>query len=345
MILYTILDELTSSCIESTPLLPKVGVLQLRFGRPDILFVESAWHGWHNAWKGKIATYVARNVHASYFPSCVRSWYIRLTHNNRSLIHLLEYAKKRGIPTVFWDKEGLVHFDRFINAARHFDHVFTVDADTIPKYKEVMGQNASVHVLPFAVQPRFHFFDGFHFEKNEACFVGSYSTHIHHKRRAWQDILFQSAFDTGLGLTVYDRNSSRRAKIFRYPELPGVSILPSVSNAQTAGIYKKYLVSLNVNTNETSPTMVSRRLVEILACGGIAVTNPTPAVDNMFREYCHVVHNREEADALFSRLRHGPSQEDLERAKAGADYIARNHTWEIRLKQIADIVGIDPARC
>ena len=319
----TVVYNVKAPCIGGLPLHALFGALQLRLFRPDLLFVESAWQGWHNSWKYRIAAYPDHPE-----------------RNNHLLLRLLEYARKRHIPTVFWDKEGLVHFDRFIDSARHFDHVFTVDADTIPRYKKVMGENASVHVLPFAVQPRFHFFDGFHFKYNTACFVGSYSTHIHPRRRAWQEMLFRAALDSRLGLHIFDRNSERRSSIYRYPAWDGMQIHPSVSNAGTAQVYKDYLVSLNVNTNENSPTMVSRRLVEVLACGGIAVTTPAPSVGE-FNEFCYIVHNRDEMVELFNRLKHGPSREDLERARAGAEYIVIHHTWKQRLKFIADVVGVN----
>lgn len=118
----TVVDNVTAPCIGGLPLHALFGALQLRLFRPDLLFVESAWQGWHNSWKYRIAAYPDHPE-----------------RNNHLLLRLLEYARKRHIPTVFWDKEGLVHFDRFIDSARHFDHVFTVDADTIPRYKKVMG--------------------------------------------------------------------------------------------------------------------------------------------------------------------------------------------------------------
>lgn len=319
----TIVDNLTGACIKGIPALPFGGGLQLRLLRPGMLFVESAWQGWLKTWKYKIAAYPDHPQ-----------------RTNQALLRLLEQARKYHIPTVFWDKEGLVHFHRFIDSARHFDHVFTVDADTIPQYKAVMGEQASVHVLPFAVQPRFHFFDGFHFKYQTACFAGSYSTHIHPRRRAWQEMLFQAALDSGLGLHVFDRNSNRRAKFYRYPAWQGMKVHPAVTNPRTARLYKDYLVSLNVNTNEGSPTMVSRRLVEILACGGLAVTTPAPSVDREFRDFCHVVRTREDCMELFERLKHGPARDDLERARAGADYIARHLTWEQNLQRVADIAGV-----
>ncbi|OYQ81603.1 spore coat protein [Ignatzschineria sp. F8392] len=288
-----------------------------------MLFVESAWQGRWNRWKYKIASYPDHPE-----------------RNNDKLKRLVQKAKDRGIPTVFWNKEDSVHFDRFIDSAKLFDHVFTVDETCIPRYKAVMGEDASVHTLMFAVQPKFHFFDGFNFKYHRANFVGSYSHHIHNARRQWQDQLFHSVTDSGLGLTVFDRNSGRKSDNYRYPILPKMEIKRAVKYPKTGQIYKDYLVSLNVNTITDSPTMFSRRLVEILACGGIAVTTPALSVEERFKDYCHVVHNEEEMRELFKRLKYGPSQEDLERARAGAEYVAKYHTWAHRLEEIAKVIGL-----
>jgi len=290
--------------------------------KPEILFVESAWQGKNNQWKYGIASY----------PDHPK-------RNNRKLTKVVSYARNLGIPTIFWNKEDSVHFDRFIDSSKLFDHVFTVDENAIPCYKEVMGKDASVHSLMFGVQPIIHGFTGFNFKYNRANFVGSYSTHIHNKRRERQNMLFESASKT-LGLTIVDRNSKRKSTNYRYPELKGMDTRPAVSYKDTAQIYKDYLVSLNVNTVDDSPTMFSRRLIEIVACGSIAVTTPAESVDRLFKDYCHVVSNTEEADELFARLKHGPSKTDLERAEAGANYILQNHTWTHRIEKIRNIIGV-----
>ena len=314
--IYLVADELTRSSIDRSK-------RTIRLASAKVLLVESAWQGRWNRWKYKIAAYPD-------YPN----------RNNDKLKKLVARAKDLGIPTVFWNKEDSVHFDRFIDSAKLFDHVFTVDETCIPRYKAVMGQDASVHSLMFAVQPKFHFFDGFNFKYHRANFVGSYSHHIHHERREWQNELFETATETGLGLTVFDRNSNRKSDNFRYPTLPNMEIKRAVKYPKTGQIYKDYLVSLNVNTITDSPTMFSRRLVEILACGGIAVTTPALSVEKRFKDYCHVVHNEEEMRELFNRLKHGASREDLERARAGAEYVAKYHTWEHRLEEIAKVIGL-----
>lgn len=320
-------DELTRTCLhhdsEFNDITPLNYRFYFKFGKPDFLLVESSWSGYKNKWKYKIAAYD-----------------IEFKRNNNSLLKLLDFAKNKGIPTVFWNKEDGVHFDRFIDSARHFDHIFTVDENCISRYREIVPASTSVNVLMFPVQPRYHFFQGFNFKDNCANFIGSYSHHIHDERRRRQDFLLKAASDT-LGLRVYDRNSKRSSANYRYPNLKNMEIYSAVSNDKTAEIYRKHLVSLNVNTVDDSPTMYSRRLIEIIACGGIAVTTPAQSVDMFFNDYCHVVDDYDHAYELLSRLKSGPSSVDLERARAGAEYVATHHTWKHRLDQISDVLGFE----
>lgn len=326
MLIALVSDSLTrhslaSEC-EVIVLTPLNWRVLLRVFRPDFLLVESAWSGLRDSWKYRIAAYPDHPE-----------------RNNRKLADLVRFARDRGIPTVFWNKEDSVHFSRFIESAKLFDHVFTVDENAVAAYRRVVAPTTTVEVLPFPVQTRFHRFTGFDFKHVRANFVGSYSRHIHDRRRLWQDGVFGAAVESGLGLTIIDRNSDRRSNTYRFPELPGVDVLPAVEYPETARIYRNYLVSINVNTIEDSATMYSRRLAEIIACGGIAVTNPTPAVERYFADYCHTVANAEEARELFGRLRHGPSADDLARAEAGARYVAAEHTWARALDRVVEMLG------
>lgn len=314
-------DDLTQQALSAEYAVQPVRLWFKRWARlprdASFLLVESAWNGFRGSWKYQIASYPDHPE-----------------RNNSALAELVARARDRGLPTVFWNKEDSTHFDRFISSAKLFDHVFTVDANCVGKYRAIMGENASVHVLPFAVQPQLHSFKGFDFKHRRALFVGSYSQHIHPERRAFQDKIFAAAAHSPLGLTVVDRNSGRKNARYRYPKLEGMETLPCVNYAQTAQLYRDYLVSLNVNTVTDSASMFSRRLIEILACGGIAVTNPSLAVERWFADYCWQVTDEEEMRELFARLANGPSQEDLDRAKAGAEYVLKEHTWQKRMIQI-----------
>lgn len=319
-------DELTSSCLRHectvVDLTPSNFRAVFKRGRPDLVFVESAWNGPRNTWKYGIAGYPAHPE-----------------RNNASLRQLVAQARELGIPTVFWNKEDGVHFERFIDSASLFETILTVDAECIPRYREVVESDARIDALPFAVQPALHSFSGIDSSRQGANFVGSYSRHIHDERRRRQDLLLSSAAAT-LGLTVYDRNSDRRGDEYRYPQLPGLAVRAKVPHERTAAIYMRSLVSLNVNTIEGSPTMFSRRLIEIMACGGLAVSTPALSIDRWFRDYCHTVSTRDEAEALLGRIaRDGYNADDLARMIEGAAYIAREHTYRRRLDALLDLIA------
>lgn len=318
--LYVISDNLTAQSLFLENIDFEKFWWRLR-AKKSILFVESAWQGYKNRWKYKIASYPD-------YPE----------RTNEKLVRLVEKAKDKGIPTVFWNKEDGIHFDRFIDSAKHFDHIFTVDANCVERYRAIVPSTTTVDVAMFPVQPRIHCFKGFDFKKFEANFVGSYSRHEHNRRREYQEMLFSAALKAGLPVTIFDRNSDRKSENYRYPKDKfQLNVLPALKYTDTADIYRDYLISLNVNTVEDSPTMFSRRVVEVLACGGVLVSTPSLSMSQLFQEYCHIVHCEEEAVELFDRLKRGPSKLDLERAKAGSDFVLQNLTWGKFLERIFNI--------
>jgi spore maturation protein CgeB len=155
-------------------------------------------------------------------------------------------------------------------------------------------------------------------------------------------MVFDAGRQAGMRVNVFDRNHDRFSRHFefRYPNDDHMVVHPGIPHRRTAEVYKQYALSLNVNSVTTSGTMYSRRLLEILACGGIAVTNPSRAVDRCFRDYCLVVDTLDEAVELFSRFKYGPSKTDLERAEAGAVYVRQHHTWAHRLEELCAVVNV-----
>ncbi|MFS2112988.1 glycosyltransferase [Herbaspirillum frisingense] len=294
--------------------------------KPDLVFVESAFHGIRGSWRYELAR---------------QPRLLRLTRPT-AIFRLIDFAKARGIPTVFWNKDDGAYFEPFIDVARHFDYIFTTDETCVPRYRAAAPGARAVNTLIMPYQPAFHRFDGFRFTHKEACFTGSYYRRILGARREFLDSAFQACADTALTLNVFDRNHDRLSRYieFRYPRGSHLNVQRGVAHRQTAEIYKRHVLSLNVNSVTASDTMFSRRLLEILACGGIAVTNPSRSVERHFADFCHVVRNREEMQEVFGRLKHGPSSLDLERAEAGARYVRAHHTWSHRLQEVCAVLGL-----
>jgi hypothetical protein len=294
--------------------------------KPDLLFVESAFHGVNGTWRYELAKQ----------PKLLR------LSKPTAIYRLVEFARDRGIPTVFWNKDDGAFFDAFVDVAKSFDYVFTTDENCIDKYRERVPAGIPVNTLMMPYQPLFHSFTGFNFTRNEACFTGSYYRRILNDRRKFLDMVFDACDQAGTVLNVYDRNHDRFSRYFefRYPEKKCLRLHGRVPHGDTARAYKEHVLSINVNSVSDSETMCSRRLLEILACGGIVMTNPGRAVDKHFRDFCHVVATHEEAAELFSRLKSGPSKDDLERAEAGARFVREKHTWAHRLEEICQVVNI-----
>ena len=294
----------------------------LKVLKPDFLFVESAWNGHRGSWKYKIASY----------PDVPR-------RNNHKLKKVVDFAKKLEIPTVFWNKEDGVHFERFIDSAVLFDYIFTVDENMIGFYKEIV--DVPVDTLMFAIQPKIHSFSGFNFKYKKANFVGSYSRHIHSKRREWQDMALNTLCNQKMDIDIYNRNSDRNPKIYGYPKLNCTTEYKKIPYDKTAQVYKDYMISLNVNTVIDSPTMFSRRLIEILVCGGICVTNNSLAVDRRFKDFVYIVSSSKELSELIDRFqRDGLNSNDYDKIKAGVDYVMKHHTWDRKIKKILNIIDV-----
>lgn len=319
-----IADELTRSCLahecQVGDVTPSNYRLLFKLWRPDLLFVESAWNGAGDAWKFKIASY----------PDYPR-------RSNAALRNVVACARELGIPCVFWNKEDGVHFERFISSASLFDTIFTVDVNCVERYRSRIDREVLVQPLMFAVQPAIHNFSGVGTRQIRSCFVGSYSRHLHDLRRVRQDMLMSAACSV-TGLTVFNRNSKRKSANYDYPQYPDMEVRRSVPHRQTADIYKNFLVSLNFNTVDDSRTMFSRRLIEIMACGGLAVTTPALSVQELFKDFCYVVDSPAEALELLSRLKSGYRARDLEMMTEAAAFVLKNHTYAHRLELILNAV-------
>ena len=317
-------DELTRNCLAEEVnifnITPWNYQLGLKTWKPDLLLVESAWNGYLNSWKYKIASYPSESK------------------NNHKLQKVIQYAQGLNIPCVFWNKEDNIHFDRFIKSASLFDNILTVDKNCIDEYKNSIKRNIKVESMMFAVQPSIHHFKDFKYANSKACFVGSYTNHEHDDRRKWQDLFFLSS--SNFGLDIYDRHSNKISKNYQFPDIHNMSINKKVPHNKTGDIYRNYIVSLNINTVTSSETMFSRRLIEIIACGRTVISNPSKSINKHFNDYCKVVSNQDELEDVYHNLKNGYSKSDKERLVEGSEFIIKKHSYTNRISQILDFMNI-----
>lgn len=289
---------------------------------PHLLLVESAWKGTEGAWEYQVGSYT--------YPGSVGLPRLR---------ELVAFCRDNDIPTVFWNKEDPVHFDKFAEAARLFDVVLTTDADRIPAYRALDGLRAAVvDALPFAAQPRLHRPTHALAERDpRPVFAGTYYRNRHPERREQLEQLLDGARE--LGLLIYDRTHGQDNPSVGFPERFRPHITGGVPYEEMVRIYRRHRVFLNTNSVVDSPTMFSRRVFELLACGTPVVSTPGRGVEAMFGDIVPIVRSREEATVQLTRLL-TDDRAWHHHAAAGLRAVLTGHTTQHRLAAIARTCGI-----
>lgn len=315
-----IMDEFTAGCLELD-----VNLIQPRPDnwyalaekyRPELFFIESAWKGNYGSWQYRVADYANKP--------------------GQEIAHICQYARQKGIPTLFWNKEDPVHHQKFMCSAKLVDHIFTTDANMKDSYQAETG-NPNVHALPFAAQPALHKPAPLSGRKPRACFAGSWYGNRHAERCEAMRWLLQAA--NRYGLDIYDRNHD--TGIFLFPEEFQAGIKGSLPYKELCAEYSRYRVFLNVNSVTDSPTMFSRRVFELMACGTPVVSTYAKGIKNLFEsDAVWLVHSQEEADEALHTL----MTDDAEwrrRSLAGIREVFAKHTYAHRLNDIFDRLGIE----
>jgi spore maturation protein CgeB len=287
---------------------------------PDVLFVESAWRGNYGSWEYKIAKYN--------------------NQDKEPLIKLLNWCKENGIPTVFWNKEDPIHFERFIDTAKLFDYIFTTDANMIENYQKASG-HSNVFALPFAAEPKLHNPIKIQDRRiDKICFAGSFYANRHEERRKDMENILDIA--AKFGLEIYDRNYDKNANgptDFSFPERFSENIVGSLKYDEIDKAYKGYKVMLNVNSVKYSPTMFSRRVFEGLACGTPIISSYSEGIKRIFKDIVLISENEQELEEYINKLM---TDEDFYRQKSleGIREVYLNHTYKHRIQYMFEKMGI-----
>lgn len=234
---------------------PENCIEQLEQFKPHLLFIESAWDGLDLLWKQKIST------------------------NGPEINACIDWCKRNGIPTLFWNKEDPVHFGTFVPLAKQVDYVFTTDIDCVPKYKFHVGHDR-VFFLPFAAQPKTHNPIEIYDRKDAFNFAGSYYLRYPERQRDFASLV--DAVKNLRQVDIYDRNADNPHPYYTFPDEYRSMILGRLPFAEIDRAYKGYRYGINMNTIKQSQTMFARRVYELLASNTVVVSNFSRGVRLMF---------------------------------------------------------------
>ncbi|MGE8548994.1 MAG: glycosyltransferase family protein [Alcaligenes sp.] len=225
---------------------PEHCIEQLERFKPHLLFIESAWQGLDQLWKQKIST------------------------NGPEINACIDWCRRNGVPTLFWNKEDPVHFGTFVPLAKRVDYVFTTDIDCVPKYKFHVGHDR-VFFLPFAAQPKTHNPIEIYDRKDAFNFAGSYYLRYPERQRDFASLI--DAVKDLRPVDIYDRNADNPHPHYTFPDEYKPMILGKLPFAEIDRAYKGYRYGINMNTIKQSQTMFARRVFELLASNTIVVSN------------------------------------------------------------------------
>lgn len=318
-VVLAVMDEFTTGCFENDValILPRPDnwrALAEKY-KPEVFFIESAWKGNGGSWQYRVAEYANRP--------------------GEEVADMALYASENDIPMVFWNKEDPVHHQKFMVTAKMVDHVFTTDANMLDSYREKTG-NQSVHSLPFAAQPALHFPAVLEGRHNQSCFAGSWYGDRHEARGESMRWLLRAA--NRHGLVIFDRNHG--SGNFTFPDEYHSSIQGGLPYKELCAEYRRYRVFLNVNSVTESPTMFSRRVFELMACGTPVVSTFARGIEELFESKAvWLVDSEEQADEAIRTLL-SDDAEWRRRSLAGIRDVFANHTYAHRLNQLFGQIGL-----
>lgn len=217
----------------------------------NAVIVESAWEGRDHEWFHGIAYHGEDEA--------------------KDLWGLIAACRERRIPVLFWNKEDPVHFRSFAPAASRCDHVFTTDADRLPAYLTQPNRNLTATSLPFYAEPRMHNpLPTTREHSPTVSFAGTFYGKRYRTRSAELEMILDAAAE--VGLTIYDRQKDRPESPYQFPARLQPFSVGSVPYDQVLQVYKAHPVNINVNSVNDSPSMFSRRVVEIAASGSVVAS-------------------------------------------------------------------------
>lgn len=317
----TLLDPISELCWKDAfvgfPISRSDFEKQINTSSSQFAFFESAWRANNSRW-----------LYAFTSPE--------LKHANaQALLKAIEILKSRNIPIIFWNKEDPMHYEMFKPIAKYADYVFTTDALVVDKYRKDFGHQHA-YALPFAAPvKKTNPIGRFSLKAETVCFAGTYYAKNHENRKKQMDMLLPALLENHG--CIYDRASKEQKEDYAYPIQYRDIIRPAVDFDEMVHLYKKFQVFLNVNTITQSPTMMSRRVYELLASGTPVISTPSKAITEQFPGIVLTVNSEEEAKLATQKLL-SDSYFWHKQSMLGIREVMHRHTYEQRWTQVESVV-------
>lgn len=318
----TLLDPISEECwrdaFQGFGIVKNSYIKQIETTKSDFAFFESAWKANKSQW-----------LYAFNSPN--------LQHDNaQKLLDVIGKLRSKNVPVIFWNKEDPMHYNMFKPIAKEADYIFTTDSLIVERYKKDLN-NENVWALSFAAPvSKTNPINRFSGNTENICFAGTYYAINHPDRKKQMDRLLPALLENN-GF-IYNRVSENKSDNYAYPSEYNEIIREGVGFEEMIELYKSFKVFLNVNTIVNSPTMMSRRVYELLASGTPVVSTPSKAITAQFSGIVLTATNKDETNIAVRNLLDN-SYFWHRQSVLGIREIMLNHTYEIRWKYIKDCIA------
>lgn len=241
---------------------------------------------------------------------------------------------RNNIPTVFWNKEDSLYYNHYINIAKHFNYIFTTDANCIKYYKKDTLKN-EVYALSHGVQLKIYNPIGSNRERlNKLAFLGSWYEHFKERTEDMRIILDGAK---NYNLQIFDRMLNIRDVNLKYPKEYIDYIREPIKYTNTSSVYKKFKLFININTIKDSPSMFSMRVFEILACGGVIISNYSLSMEVLLKHIVLICNNKEDVQLNIEKI-YTDEKYRHKLSCLGQRIAVREHSYKKRFNEISKIV-------
>ncbi|MEY8200847.1 MAG: hypothetical protein RPS47_16540 [Colwellia sp.] len=312
-------DDFTRTCLQLEPNVKITNVTPLNWRyrfmvkKPDVLIVESAWLGFKNSWKKKIASYGNEQI-------------------NKQLQTLLKYCRNNNVATVFWNKEDPVNYQRFKHNLAEFDVCLTTEQEMLGKYKKEFKNLKSVQLMPFFFQPKLHnlqvdtVIEGLN---SKIIFCGGlYKAEFPDRAQRLNNAVRALGKNN---VVVYDR-FERGAAAWEIEDSESAfndfEIRKPFAYQDSKTYYQSGMAHLNVNSLDGSTTMFSRRMLELIACGAHVLDVTAHKGKGLLSPFVTQVTTSQEVVTALN----------CEPPKIEFDYLTQNYSVNSFVKKIENII-------
>lgn len=248
--------------------------------------------------------------------------------------YLMALSQKRT-PMIFWAFDDPALFRSVsLRYAKFSQHIFTTASECIPRYSR---EGFKAHLLMFGCLPSFHHRVAPNDHLSHDCiFVGN-NYDFFHSRRVGIDIILKPLLDKDYDIKIYGNSwwlDNQRPFHINDRFYGGYLNYETMRTA-----YSSAKIVLGIHSVNTSPTMMSMRTFEALACGAFFLTQWTPAIENTFINHKHLVWSKspdETVELVDYYLSHPEEREKI--AKCGQAEVYAKHTYQIRAQDLLKIL-------